>query len=76
MTNSTVYNAYAEQARREAATTALPNVRDRLERSASAWQDMATRAERTEAARDKKADALKEAELRSAALAAMTGDTE
>lgn len=57
MNNSTVYYAYAEQTRREAATSTLPNVRERLQRSASAWQDMGTRAERTETARDKRADA-------------------
>lgn len=57
MTNSTIYYAHAEQARREAEICELPNVRDRLERSASAWQDMGKRAERTEVARDKKADA-------------------
>ena len=54
MTASNTYFAYAEQARREAAVSPLPNVRERLERSAAAWQDMASRAERTEVARDKR----------------------
>ncbi len=58
MTAAENYFAQAEQARRDAAETPLPNVRARLERSAAAWQDMATRAERTEASRTKRADAV------------------
>lgn len=76
MNNSTVYYAYAEQARREAASSPLPNVRDRLERSASAWQDMGTRAERTETARDKRADAAAATQRLIAETAAHKGNAD
>jgi hypothetical protein len=56
MSAADTYSAQAEQARRDAAASPLPNVRERLERSAAAWQDMANRAERTEASRSKRAD--------------------
>jgi hypothetical protein len=57
MTAAETYFAQAEQARRDAASSPLPNVRERLERSAAAWQDMADRAERTEASRNQRAAA-------------------
>ena len=57
MSAAETYFAQAEQSLRDAAASPLPNVRERLERSAAAWHDMATRAERTDAARTKRADA-------------------
>ena len=54
--------AQAEQARRDAAASPLPNVRERLERSAAAWQDMADRAERTEVSRNQRAAATASAQ--------------
>jgi hypothetical protein len=56
MTNSTDFYAHADQSRRDAAASNLPNVRERLERSAAAWDDMGARALRSESARDKKAE--------------------
>lgn len=41
-----LYRARAEAERAIAAETSLPNVRERSERSAKAWSEMADRAER------------------------------
>jgi len=47
-----VYLMRAEQARAEAESAALDNVRERCLRSEAAWREMAARAERTEKMRE------------------------
>jgi hypothetical protein len=50
-THAEFYAARAAEARAAANAATLANVRDRCLRSAMAWEDMAERASRTEAAR-------------------------
>ncbi|MBX3561359.1 MAG: hypothetical protein KF780_06050 [Sphingomonas sp.] len=47
-TNADFYRARAAEARRDAAASALANVRDRCLRAAAAWEVMADRANRTD----------------------------
>lgn len=64
MTERETFLARAEQAKAEAESATLDNVRDRCLRAASAWDQMASRAERSEKMR---AQLLKEkAEAQSA----------
>ena len=64
-THHEFYLERAAEARRDAASTALQNVRDRCLRAAEAWEQMAARVERTGRMRAeteaKKAAALAEA---------------
>ena len=53
MTNQEIYLARAAEARAEAATASLTNVRDRALRAEAAWLSMAARAERTDRMRAK-----------------------
>jgi hypothetical protein len=48
MTDKETYIARAAEARKDAESTTLANVRERCLRSAAAWTEMAERAERTE----------------------------
>jgi hypothetical protein len=48
MTDRETYLTRAAEARKDAESTTLANVRDRCLRSAAAWTEMAERAERTE----------------------------
>lgn len=52
-TNVQFYLARAEQARSEAEAATLDHVRERCRRSEAAWNELAERAARTEAMRDK-----------------------
>ncbi len=52
MSEAAIFRARAEQELANAATATLTNVRDRAERSAKAWGEMADRAERTVALRE------------------------
>lgn len=52
MTNKDQFLSRAEEARLQAELTTLVNVRDKLLRSADAWELMARREERVAAARD------------------------
>ena len=56
MTMRDDYHARADEARREARTSTLANVRDKLLRSANAWDQMAQREDRIAAARQARAD--------------------
>ena len=47
------YRARAAQAKADADAATLDNVRDRCRRSEAAWSELADRAERTEAMRDR-----------------------
>ena len=53
MTNQEIYLARAAEARHDAESATLDNVRDRALRSEAAWADMAARAERTDKMRAK-----------------------
>ena len=48
MTDRETFLSRANEAREQAATAMLQNVRDRCLRSEAAWREMAERAERTE----------------------------
>ena len=57
------YQEQATRAEAEAAAATLDNVRDRCERSAAAWNQMADRARRTDAMRAEREGAKLPAEL-------------
>jgi hypothetical protein len=52
MTHKDEFRARADQARLEAGESTLDNVRERMLRSAAAWDQMASREERVVAARE------------------------
>lgn len=58
MSQAETYRAQAAQMLADAAATPLANVRERCERSAAAWTDMADRADRTDASRAARAPAV------------------
>lgn len=58
MSQADTYRAQAAQMLSDAAASPLANVRERCERSAAAWHEMADRAERTEASRNTRAAAV------------------
>jgi hypothetical protein len=60
-TNAEFYRARADDARRDADAANLANVRDRCLRAAAAWEEMASRATRTDRMRAE-AEAKKAAE--------------
>lgn len=63
MSALTFYEDQATRAGAEAAAATLDNVRDRCERSAAAWTQMADRARRTDAMRAEREGAKSPAEL-------------
>ncbi len=68
-TNADFYRTRAAEARRDAAASALANVRDRCLRAAEAWDVMADRAIRTDRLRAEQ-DARKAAQAAEPALVA------
>lgn len=70
MTNHEIFLARATEARADAESAALANVRDRCLRSAAAWEDMAHRAMRTDRLRAKAEAEKAERALAAAALEA------